>query len=64
MIRNWMIHFGKEFTEELLEANNERPNLYLRTNTLKITRDELIEKLEAQNIKASKVNIVEEAVKS
>ena len=63
MIRNWIIHFGKEFTEELLEANNERPNLYLRVNTLKMTRDELIEKLEAQNIKASKVNIVEEAVK-
>ena len=63
MIRNWMIHFGKEFTEELLEANNERPNIYLRTNTLKITRDELIEKLEKQNIKAEKVNVVEEAIK-
>lgn len=63
MIRNWMIHFGKEFTEELLEANNERPNIYLRTNTLKITRDELIKKLEEQNIKAEKVNVVEEAIK-
>ena len=62
MIRNWMIHFGKEFTEELLEANNERPNIYLRTNTLKITRDELIKKLEKQNIKAEKVNVVEEAI--
>lgn len=63
MIRNWMIHFGKEFTEELLEANNERPNIYLRTNTLKITRDELIKKLEKHNIKAEKVNVVEEAIK-
>ena len=63
MIRNWMIHFGKEFTEELLEANNERPSIYLRTNTLKITRDELIKKLEEQNIKASKVNVVDEAIK-
>ena len=63
MIRNWMIHFGKEFTEELLEANNERPNIYLRINTLKITRDELIKKLEKQNIKAEKVNVVEEAIK-
>ncbi|WP_455538450.1 16S rRNA (cytosine(967)-C(5))-methyltransferase RsmB [Terrisporobacter sp.] len=63
MIRNWMIHFGKEFTEELLEVNSERPNIYLRTNTLKITRDELIKKLEEQNIKAYKVNVVEEAIK-
>ena len=63
MIRNWIIHFGREFTEELLEANSERPSIYLRTNTFKITRDELIEKLEQQNIKASKVNVVDEAIK-
>ena len=63
MIKNWIAKFGKEFTEELLEANNERPNIYLRTNTLKITRDELIEKLEEQNIKATKVNVVDEAIK-
>ncbi|WP_419726790.1 16S rRNA (cytosine(967)-C(5))-methyltransferase RsmB [Terrisporobacter petrolearius] len=63
MIRNWMIHFGKDFTKELLEANGQRPSIYLRTNTLKITRDELIEKLEQQNVKASKVNVVDEAIK-
>ena len=63
LIRNWMIHFGKEFTEELLEANSERPSIYLRTNTLKVTRDELIEKLLEQNIKAEKVNVVDEAIK-
>ncbi|MCC3867312.1 16S rRNA (cytosine(967)-C(5))-methyltransferase RsmB [Terrisporobacter mayombei] len=63
MIRNWVIHFGKEFTEELLEANSQRPSIYLRTNSLKITRDELIEKLEKQNIKAHKVNVVDEAIK-
>lgn len=63
MIRNWMIHFGKEFTEELLDSNSQRPSIYLRTNTLKITRDELIEKLEKQNINASKVNVVDEAIK-
>lgn len=63
MIRNWMIHFGKDFTKELLEANGQRPSIYLRTNTLKITRDELIEKLEQQNIKASKVHVVDEAIK-
>ena len=63
LIRNWLIHFGKEFTEELLEANAQRPCIYLRTNTLKISRDELISKLEEQGIKASKVNCIEEAIK-
>ncbi|MDZ4910833.1 16S rRNA (cytosine(967)-C(5))-methyltransferase RsmB, partial [Clostridium perfringens] len=28
MIRNWMIHFGEEFTKELLEANSQRPSIY------------------------------------
>ena len=63
IIRNWMIHFGKEFTMDLLEANAEKPSIYLRVNTLKITREELIEKLEGQGVKASKVSQIEEAIK-
>ena len=63
IIRNWMIHFGKEFTIDLLEANGEKPSIYLRVNTLKITRDELIDKLEQQGIKAYKVSQIEEAIK-
>ncbi|MEG0855057.1 MAG: 16S rRNA (cytosine(967)-C(5))-methyltransferase RsmB [Terrisporobacter sp.] len=63
IIRNWMIHFGDEFTRELLEANSEKPSIYVRTNTLKITRDELIERLQEQGVKASKVSQVEEAIK-
>ncbi len=63
MIRNWMIHFGREFTEELLKSNSEKPSIYLRTNTLKITREELIEKLQSQNIKADKVSVIDEAIK-
>ena len=59
-----MIHFGKEFTmESLLDANAEKTSIYLRVNTLKITRDELIEKLEEQGVKASKVSQIEEAIK-
>ena len=63
LIRNWMIHFGREFTEELLEANAERPSIYLRVNTLKTSRDELIEKLQEQGISASEVRGIEEAIK-
>lgn len=63
MIKDWVKNFGQEFTEDLLEANSEKPSLYIRANTLKITRDELIEKLKEQGVSASKVNIVEEAIK-
>ncbi|WP_195939826.1 16S rRNA (cytosine(967)-C(5))-methyltransferase RsmB [Romboutsia sp. 1001713B170131_170501_G6] len=63
MIKNWIKNFGEEFTKDLLDANNEKPNLYLRVNTLKIKRDELIEKLNNIGVKAYKVNLIEEAIR-
>ena len=48
IVRNWISNFGREFTEDLLEANTERPSIYLRVNTLKTTRDELIKLLKEQ----------------
>ncbi|MEF9990907.1 MAG: 16S rRNA (cytosine(967)-C(5))-methyltransferase RsmB [Romboutsia sp.] len=63
IIKNWTNSFGKDFTEDLLKANNEKSSLYIRTNTLKITRDELIKKLEEMGIKCNKVSTVDEAIK-
>lgn len=63
IIKNWINNFGKEFTEDLLEANNEKSSLYIRTNTIKITKDELIKKLEEMNIKCSEVPMIDEAIK-
>ena len=54
MIKNWIKSFGQEFTEDLLEANNEKPSIYIRVNTLKTTRDELMSKLSEMNIKCFK----------
>ncbi|SHH09677.1 16S rRNA (cytosine(967)-C(5))-methyltransferase RsmB [Tepidibacter thalassicus] len=62
IIENWINNFGEEFTQDLIEANSEKPNLYLRTNTLKISRDELIKKLKNYGIECEKVKIVEEAI--
>ena len=62
LIRKWIEEFGQEFTEDLLEANSEKPNLYIRANTLKINRDELINKLREQEIDCSKVNGIDEAI--
>ena len=44
--------FGLLRTEELFTAFGEHPDLTLRTNTLRITREELIAKLEEQGIHA------------
>lgn len=62
LIRKWIEEFGQEFTEDLLEANSEKPNLYIRANTLKINRDELINKLREQGIDCSKVNGIDESI--
>lgn len=46
LIRRWYKRFGAEETRRLCMYVNQVPPLTLRTNTLKITRDALIEKLE------------------
>lgn len=44
----WIERFGAEEAWRLCEANNETPPLHVRTNTLKITRDELARRLAAE----------------
>lgn len=62
IIQKWIKVFGEDFTRDLLESNSEKPNLYIRTNTVKISRDELIEKLKSQGVIGSKVNGIDEAI--
>ena len=62
IVEKWIKDFGQEFAEDLLDANAEKPNLYIRTNTLKISRDELIGKLAKEGIKCTKVNGIDEAI--
>lgn len=41
MIKRWLKRFDRPFTEELLIANNEKPDMTLRVNNLVTTKDEL-----------------------
>lgn len=50
IIELWIKQFGEEGTEELLKACNETPRLTLRTNTLKGTREQLMEKLDQRDV--------------
>lgn len=45
LIENWISRLGEESTEKLCEYNNQVAELSIRTNTLKITRDELLKRL-------------------
>ncbi|MEK6775558.1 MAG: 16S rRNA (cytosine(967)-C(5))-methyltransferase RsmB [bacterium] len=45
LIQRWVRRFGAGPAERLLEASNLHPPLFLRVNTLKISREEFIERI-------------------
>lgn len=56
MINRWLGEFGEEFTEDLCRANNTRPKLNIRINTLKIKREEVKYILESKGYIVSNTN--------
>jgi 16S rRNA (cytosine967-C5)-methyltransferase len=62
MVKNWLEKFGRKFTESLLESNNQVPDLTVRVNTLKTTREKLIEQLCKAGIEAAPGIYMSEAV--
>ncbi|MCQ2547926.1 MAG: 16S rRNA (cytosine(967)-C(5))-methyltransferase RsmB [Clostridia bacterium] len=55
IIKLWLKEFDNDFEklQALLKASNEKAELAIRTNSLKISREELLEKLENQGFTAS-----------
>jgi 16S rRNA (cytosine967-C5)-methyltransferase len=49
LVRKWIREWGFELTEALLEAQNRVPGLTVRSNALRISRDDLIRRLEAES---------------
>lgn len=62
LVEKWISLFGAEFTEGLLKSNNEVPDFTIRVNTLKTSREELLEKLQAEGVKAGRGKFLDEAV--
>lgn len=50
MVKRWLKRYGFSGTEDLCRSNNEPAPLWIRTNTLKITREELVKKLEEEGV--------------
>ena len=46
IVKLWIDAYGEKTAERLMASSNETPQLSLRTNILKISRDDLAEKLE------------------
>lgn len=49
LAKSWLNIYGRDETIALCRADNEQPPLSLRVNTLKISRNEMQEKLQAEN---------------
>jgi 16S rRNA (cytosine967-C5)-methyltransferase len=52
MVRRWRTRFGDHEARLLADANNRMPPLVLRTNTLRISRDELLRRFAEKQITA------------
>lgn len=52
IVRLWLSQYGREFTEKLLAAGNERPVLTIRANGMKISREKLCSMLREEGFTA------------
>ena len=50
LVKRWISEYGVGFTERLCIENNKRPKLNIRTNSTKITREDLKAKFETKGI--------------
>lgn len=51
LVKRWLKRYGREFAENLMKNNNERPKLTLRFNRLLTDRDSFIKNLESAELK-------------
>lgn len=62
LVMRWVEEFGMDFTEELCKVNNNKPQLNIRVNTLKIDKKSLISKLQEKGIVSSEGKYSEDAL--
>ena len=62
MVKRWLTRFGIDEARLLAEANNTMPPLVLRTNTLKISRDELLRGFAEKKISAEPAQFASDGI--
>ncbi|MGE5586493.1 MAG: 16S rRNA (cytosine(967)-C(5))-methyltransferase RsmB [Bacillota bacterium] len=62
MVSRWLARFGFDETARLCAANNENPPVTIRVNTLKTSRDRLLDELAGAGIEARPSPYVPEAI--
>ncbi|WP_425448971.1 16S rRNA (cytosine(967)-C(5))-methyltransferase RsmB [Dethiothermospora halolimnae] len=62
MIKKWIKDYGYSFAEGICIANNKKPHLNIRVNTLKTSREELFHSLESKNLKVKYTKYAKEGL--
>lgn len=62
LVSRWIKRFGPEGTINLCLENNKEARIVVRTNTLKITREDLIKELDQQGFGPYPSNLVDEGI--
>jgi 16S rRNA (cytosine967-C5)-methyltransferase len=62
LVQRWIEKLGVEETVKICVANNRIPALTLRTNTLKIRREELIEQLKEKGLKPTPTSFSDDGI--
>ena len=60
LVKRWLNKYGRQFTEDLLVANNNKPSLMLRVNTLKTNPEEFKSLLDKVDLKYTQGNYIPE----
>lgn len=63
MVKRWLKRYGVEDTEALCQVNNEPAPTWIRANTLKISRENLRERLESEGVTVTLGERVPESLK-
>ncbi|NLW58884.1 MAG: 16S rRNA (cytosine(967)-C(5))-methyltransferase RsmB [Firmicutes bacterium] len=63
IIQRWVRRWGAETTHRLVEANNAPAPLSVRTNTLRLSRDELLAAMAKAGLAAEPVSAIPEAIR-
>jgi 16S rRNA (cytosine967-C5)-methyltransferase len=53
LVQRWLDEFGLDVARDLMRANNERAPIVLRANSLRISREELLDRLRSHGIEAA-----------
>lgn len=62
LVKKWVKEFGIDFASDLLKKNNEAPCLSIRTNTLRTSRENLLQLLREDGIRAEEGKWCSEAI--